>query len=72
MFTRISRRGLLKAAAGLVAFLPVVRELARPLVVDAQDCGCGGPVYGLPAPGYHRCDLTYHRTIWTCKSPGFL
>lgn len=72
MFGRISRRGLLKAAAGLVAFLPVVWELVRSSEVDAQDCGCGGPIAGPPPPGYQRCDVTYHIIIWMCETGGLL
>jgi hypothetical protein len=52
-----SRRTILKAAAGLVAFIPVARELAKaPLA--AADCGCGDPppIQGPPPPGYQICD----------------
>ncbi len=55
----ISRRNLLKAAGGLVAFLPVIRHLAQSSSA-AADCGCPPPppppIYGPPPPGYNRCD----------------
>lgn len=53
----IPRRTVLKAAAGLLAFIPVARELAKAPPI-AADCGCGypPPLTGPPPPGYQLCD----------------
>lgn len=73
----ISRRGVLKAAAGLVAFLPVAKELIAAPPAEAQ-CGCGEPGpppphLGPPPPGYNRCDSVeclYWRVVCIESPPG--
>ena len=62
----LSRRTFLKATAGLVAFIPVARHLAR-APAAAADCGCSEPpppLYGPPPPDYQLCDVV---RIWIAE-----
>jgi hypothetical protein len=61
----LPRRILLKAAAGLVAFVPVVRELAQSSPAAAE-CESSGPppVYGPTPPDYQLCDEV---RIWVAE-----
>lgn len=54
----LSRRTLLKATTGFIAFVPLVGVLTNAPPATA-DCGCNEPpppVYGPPPPGYRLCD----------------
>lgn len=60
----ISRRGVLKVAGGLVAFLPAARMLTQPPPAAADYCGCG-----IPDDCECDCALSYSEVQIPCFYP---
>ena len=59
---RLSRRTMMKAVGGLVAFIPAARLLAQPVSVAADDCGCG-----VPDDCECECAMSYNEVVIPCE-----
>lgn len=59
----LSRRAVMKAIGGLVAFVPAARLLAQPVTVAADEyCGCT-----IPEDCECDCPATYNEVVIPCE-----